>query len=179
VQQKNLAQQQIISFNIGSPLPIKKWWNGYVNIWYNYQMFDGKIGDNVVDRDVPSYGAYIQNSFTLGKDYTAEISGWFNGPSVWGGTWRTKSQGAVDIGIQKLLFQKKATIKISATDLFFTAPWSAVNNFGGLYIDGGGNWESRTFRVSFSYRFGSNQIKNSRERKTGLESESRRIKGGS
>jgi outer membrane receptor protein involved in Fe transport len=179
VQQKNLAQQQIISFNIGSPLPIKKWWNGYVNIWYNYQMFDGKIGDNVVDRDVPSYGAYIQNSFTLGKDYTAEISGWFNGPSVWGGTWRTKSQGAVDIGIQKLLFQKKATIKISATDLFFTAPWSAINNFGGLYIDGGGNWESRTFRVSFSYRFGSNQIKNSRERKTGLESESRRIKGGS
>jgi iron complex outermembrane recepter protein len=179
VQQKNLAQQQIISFNIGSPLPIKKWWNGYVNIWYNYQMFDGKIGDNVVDRDVPSYGAYMQHSFTLGKDYTAEISGWFNGPSVWGGTWRTKSQGAVDIGIQKLLFQKKATIKISATDLFFTAPWSAVNNFGGLYIDGGGNWESRTFRVSFSYRFGSNQIKNSRERKTGLESESRRIKGGS
>ena len=67
VQQKNLAQQQIISFNIGSPLPIKKWWNGYVNIWYNYQMFDGKIGDNVVDRDVPSYGAYMQHSFTYTK----------------------------------------------------------------------------------------------------------------
>jgi iron complex outermembrane receptor protein len=179
VQQKNLAQQQIISFNIGSPLPIRKWWNGYANIWYNYQMFEGKIGDNSVKRNVPSYGAYMQHSFTLGKDYSAEISGWFNGPSVWGGTWKTKSQGAVDIGFQKLLLQKRATLKLSFTDLFFTAPWRAVNNFGGLFIDGGGNWESRTFRLNFSWRFGSSQIKNSRDRKTGLESESRRIKGGS
>lgn len=178
VQQKNLARQQILSVNIGSPLPIKKWWNGYVNIWYNYQMFNGSIGENSIKRNVPSYGAYVQHSFTLGKDYTAEVSGWFNGPSVWGGTWKTKSQGAVDIGFQKQIMQKRATVKISATDIFHTAPWKAVNDFGGLYINGGGAWESQTFRVNFSWRFGSNQIKNSRERKTGLESESRRIKGG-
>ncbi len=178
VQQKNLAEQQILSVNIGSPTPIKKWWNGYVNLWYNYQMFKGKIGENTVKRNVPSYGAYLQQSFSLGKDYTAEISGWFNGPSVWGGPWQTKSQGAVDIGFQKQFMQKRASIKIAATDIFHTAPWAAINDFGGLYIDGGGSWESQTFRVNFSWRFGSNQIQRSRDRKTGLESESKRIKGG-
>lgn len=177
VQQQNLATQQILNFNIGSPLPIKKWWNGYVNIWFNYQMFDGKIGENKVDQNIPAYGAYMQHSFSLGKDYTAELSGWFNGPSVWGGTWRTRPQGAMDIGLQKQLLQKRATLKAAFTDMFFTAPWSATNDFGGLYIKGGGNWESRTFRLTFNWRFGSNQIKASRERKTGLESESRRIKG--
>jgi iron complex outermembrane recepter protein len=177
VQQKNLARQQIVSFNIGAPTPIKKWWNGYVNLWYNYQMFNGFIGENKIKQNVPTYGAYLQQSFTLGKDYSTEVSGWFNGPSVWGGTWKTKPQGGVDVGVQKQLLKKQATIKISATDIFFTSPWNATSNFGGLYIRGGGNWESRTVRLTFSWRFGSNQIKNSRERKTGLESEAKRIKG--
>jgi iron complex outermembrane recepter protein len=177
VQQKNLAKQQILSFNIGAPTPIKKWWNGYINLWYNYQMFNGFIGENKIKQNVPTYGAYLQQSFTLGKDYSTEISGWFNGPSVWGGTWKTKPQGGVDVGLQKQILKKQATIKISATDIFFTSPWKATSNFGGLYIRGGGNWESRTVRLTFSWRFGSNQIKSSRERQTGLESEAKRIKG--
>ena len=93
---ENLASRDILNFSVSSPLPIRKWWNGYVNTWYNYQMFDGKIGENKVNVNIPSYGAYRQHSFTLGKDYTAEVSGWFNGPSV-GRTWRTKSQGAIDL----------------------------------------------------------------------------------
>lgn len=178
VQQKNLAKQEIISFNIGSPTPIRKWWNGYANFWYNYQMFSGIVGANKVKQEIPSYGAYLQQSFTLGKGFTAEVSGWFNGPSIWGGTWKTKSQGAVDAGLQKQLLNKTATIKLTATDIFHTAPWKANNNFGGLYIKGSGSWESQTVRLSFSWRFGSNQIKSSRERQTGLESESKRIKSG-
>jgi iron complex outermembrane recepter protein len=176
IQQKNLAQQQIVSFNIGAPTPIKKWWNGYVNFWFNKQFYEGFIGNKKIKEQVPSFGAYVQQSFNLGKDYSAEISGWFNGPSVWGGTWKTNSQGSVDIGMQKQFLKKAATVKLAVTDIFFTAPWKATSNFGGLYIRGGGNWESQTFRLSFSYRFGSAQIKSSRERQTGLESEAKRIK---
>jgi iron complex outermembrane recepter protein len=178
VQQKNLAQQQIVSFNIGAPTPIKKWWNGYVNFWFNKQFYEGFIGDNKVKEQIPSFGAYVEQSFSLGKDYAAEISGWFNGPSVWGGTWKTNAQGSVDLGMQKQILNKAATVKIAATDIFFTAPWSAASNFGGLNIRGGGNWESQTFRVSFNYRFGSAQIKSARERRAGSEAEARRIKGG-
>ncbi|GAC1530924.1 MAG: outer membrane beta-barrel family protein [Sediminibacterium sp.] len=178
VQQKNLATQDIITFSIGSPLPIKKWWNGYANIWYNYQVFNGKIGDNPVHKEIPLFGAYMQHTFTLGNDYSAELSGWFNGPSVWGATWKTKSQGGLDLGFQKQFLQKKATVKISFTDIFHTAtPWRAESDFGGLYIRGSGTWESQTVRLNFTYRFGSNQVKAARQRQTGLESEAKRIKG--
>jgi len=178
LQQQNLATQQIFSFNIGSPLPIKKWWNGYANFYYSYQIFDGHVNDKPVHVEIPNYGAYLQSTFTLGNDYSTEISGWYNGPSLWGATWFTKPQGGIDIGVQKLLMSKKASLKLSVTDPFFTEPWKANSNFGGLKINAGGNWESRTFRVAFSYRFGSSQIKDARDRKTGLESESKRIKGG-
>ena len=176
IQQKNLATQQILSFSVSAPLTIKKWWSGYANVYYNYQMFKGAIGTHEVNINIPSYGAYVQQSFTLGKDYTAELSGYFNGPSIWGATWKTKPQGGVDLGLQKQLLQKKATVKLSVTDIFHTNPWTAISDFGGTYINGSGAWESTTFRVNFSWRFGSNQIKNSRDRKTGLESEAKRIK---
>ena len=138
-----MATQDIISFSIGSPLPIAKWWNGYANVWYNYQIFNGEIGTNKVHTEVPLFGAYMQHTFTLGHDYTAELSGWFSGPSIWGATWRTKSQGGMDIGFQKQLMQKKASLKITVTDIFHTSPWKATSDFGGLYINGGGNWESQ------------------------------------
>jgi iron complex outermembrane receptor protein len=176
IQQKNLATQDIISFSIGSPLPIAKWWNGYANLWGNYQMFKGQIGANSVSTNIAQYGAYMQHTFTLGHDYAAELSGWFSGPSIWGATWRTRSQGGIDVGIQKQLFDKKATLKLTVTDIFLTNPWTAVSDFGGLYVNGGGRWESQTLRVSFTYRFGSNQVKSARQRQTGLESESKRIK---
>lgn len=177
LQQKNLATQQIISFSVGSPLPIAKWWNGYANIWYNYQIFKGQIGDNALHIEIPLFGAYMQHSISLGHEYTAEVSGWFSGPSIWGATWRTKSQGGMDLGFQKQLMQKKASVKISVTDIFRNNPWTATSDFGGTYIKGNGGWESRTVRVSFSYRFGSSQVKAARQRQTGLETESKRIKG--
>jgi iron complex outermembrane receptor protein len=176
VQQQNLATQQIWSASIGAPLPIAKWWNGYTNIWYNYQVFDGSIGTKAVHTTIPMFGAYMQHTLKLGKDYTAEVSGWFNGPSIWGATWKTQSQGGVDVGIQKLFLQKKATVKLTVTDIFHTNPWKANSDFGGLYIRGGGSWESQTLRLSFTYRFGNNQVKSARQRQTGIESEAKRIK---
>ena len=178
IQQQNLATQQIFSFNIGSPLPIKKWWNGYANFYYSNQVFDGHISDKPIHTEIPNYGGYLQSTFTLGHDFSTEISGWYNGPSVWAATWFTKPQGGIDVGLQKQFLDKKATLKFTVTDPFYTEPWKANSNFGGLKINAGGNWESRTYRISFSYRFGSSQIKGARDRKTGLESESKRIKSG-
>ncbi len=176
LQVKNLATQQILNFNLGTPIPIAKWWSGYANFWYNYQIFEGKIGDNEFKRQVPLYGVFMQNTFTLGNDYSAQISGWLNGPRIWGGTWRVKSQGGVDIGVKKEIFRKTATIKLVVTDIFRTNPWTATNEFGGLNINGSGNWESRTARLSFTYRFGNNQVQAGRKRQTSLENEANRIK---
>jgi len=177
VQQRNLATQRILSFSIGSPLPIAKWWNGYANVWYNYQMFKGKIGDNEIKTEIPMFGAYMQHTFTLGNGYNAELSGWFSGPNVWGATWRTKSLGGLDLGFQKQILKKQGTLKLSVTDIFFTNPWTATSNFGGLFVNGRGQNESRTVRLAFSWRFGNNQVKAARQRQTGLESEAKRIKG--
>src|SRR6202007_1304877 len=115
---------------IGSQLPIKKWWNGYANFWANYQHVKGMYNNINVDVSAPGFGAYMQNSFTLGKDYTAEVSGWLYGAGL-EGTWKHKTMGAMDMGIQKTIMQSKATIKVSVTDIFNTAKFRGTSSYGG------------------------------------------------
>ncbi len=177
LQQRNIATQQIVSLNVGSPIPIAKWWSGYANVWVNHTFFDGKIGTNAVKRELTMYGAYMQHSFTLKKNYSIEVSGWYSGPSIWGVTWQVKPMGSLDIGAQKQFWNKNATLKLSVSDLFYTGYWRSRTDFGGLAVTGSGKDENRTVRLSFSYRFGSSQVASARQRKTGTDSESERIKG--
>lgn len=178
LQRRNLASQQILNASIGSPFQIGKWWTGYANVWYNYQMFNGEIGSNNLKSSYSMFGVYLQQTFIIGdKGTSAELSGFFNGPSVWGATWRIKPMGGLDMGLQQQLLNKKAVIKVSLTDAFLTQYWRGASDFAGLTIKGTGTNETRTFRISFNYRFGSNDIKQNRDRKTGLESERGRIKG--
>lgn len=178
IQQKNIATQQILSWHIASPLPINKWWNGYLEFWFNTYIFDGEANSKKVRQTVQHYGVYSTQSFNLGKGYSAEMSGWWSSPSNWSAVGLAGAQGNVDIGFQKQLLQKRATLKISATDIFATqSPWRISSNFGGLKLNGVGRYESQTFRINFNYRFGSGQIKSARQRQTGLDAEKGRIKG--
>jgi iron complex outermembrane receptor protein len=175
LQKQNIAAQQIVGLNVGSPISIKNWWNGYVSLWYNYQTIKGTFNNVTVNLKSPGYGIYMQNSFSLGKDYTTELSGWFNGKGI-ESAWIIKPMGGMDIGIQKKFMDKRASVKLSVTDLFHTMHARVSSNYGGTNIDVSQTNESRTVRLNFSYRFGSNQIKAARQRKTASESEGGRIK---
>jgi iron complex outermembrane recepter protein len=176
ITQKNLAAQDIYSVNFSAPLQIKKWWNAYISLNTNHSRYKADFDDGKIIRlNVTTVNYYNQHTFTLGKGYTAELSGWFNTPSVWGGTFRTKFMWSTDAGIQKTIWDKKGTIKLSFTDIFQTARWRSTSNFAGTQFDGNGGWESRQVRLNFSYRFGSSQVKAARNRKTSIESESNRL----
>lgn len=178
---KNLATQNIVSLTVGTPFSFFKVWNGYLNVSSNYSHYRADFGGGkIIDLDALNYTLYAQNSFTLSKKkgFTAELSGFFTGPSVWAGTFKSSPMGSFDIGFQKMMLQGKGTLKLSLTDVAKTMHWHAVSNYSSdLDIKGG--YESRQLRLNFSYRFGSNTIKAARKRSTGAEDENDRLGGGS
>jgi outer membrane receptor protein involved in Fe transport len=175
---ENLANQENISLNISAPLPITKWWNAYANISTYYTHNTADFGDGkIIDLDVWAYNLYAQNTFNLPKGIVFELSGWYSSPSIWGGNFKTKRMGAMDMGLQKKFMEDKATLKIALSDVFKTNEWSFESFYGALYIRGGGGWDSRRLRVNLTYRFGNDQVKGARRRSTGLEDEKKRVKG--
>ena len=109
------------------------------------------------------------------KEITMEVSGWYNSPSIWGGTFRTSSIGSLDLAFQKQFLGKRLTARLAFSDILFTSPWEGSTQFDFVKINGDGGNDSRQVRFNLSYNFGNDAVKKSRERQTGLEEEKNRI----
>jgi len=65
---------------------------------------------------------------------------------------------------------------MSVSDIFQSMRWKGTSDFAGQHSVANGGWESRLFKLSFTWRFGNNQLKEAAQRKTGAEEESKRVK---
>ncbi|MFN8319866.1 MAG: TonB-dependent receptor [Saprospiraceae bacterium] len=178
---RNLASQEQYSMSLNTPLPLTKWWNGYFSATLYKAYYKARFPEYTFDVETPiATNLYMEHNFSLPKDFTFEVSGWFNSASIWGGSWLSKPQGSLDLGIKKVLMGGRANVKIGVTDILYTAPWRSYSDaIPGLKIRGNGAWESQRINVNFNYRFGSSDVKSARRRTTGLEDENKRIKSGS
>jgi hypothetical protein len=86
--------------------------------------------------------------------------------------------GYVDIGVQKQILKGMGNIKVAVSDIFRTMRWNGSSDFAGQHINATARWESQQFKVNFSYRFGKTTVKGARQRQTGAEDESKRVKSG-
>jgi hypothetical protein len=175
---QNLATQDIVSLNISYPFTYKKF-SSFVNFNSSYSAYKADFGEGrKVDTDVFTYNVFAQNSLKFGKTWTAEVSGFYSSPSIWGGTMKSRAIGGMDMGLQKQVFKNKGTIKASMSDVLKTMRWKGVSDFAGQVMIASGRWESRQFKLNFSYRFGNAQVKAARQRKNAIEEENKRTQGG-
>jgi hypothetical protein len=181
ITQKNLATQDIISLNVSYPFMYKTYtWFTNLNTYYSMYEADFGGGNRKINLDVFSFNVYMQHSLKLGKkkDWTAELSGFYNAPSIWQGTFESNAIWSIDGGVQKTIFKGKGNLKASLSDIFKTLKWKGTSNFAGQLLTASGNFESRQFKLNLTYRFGSNQVKASRQRKDASEEEKKRTEGG-
>lgn len=175
---KNLATQDIVSLNISYPFQYK-WYSFFTNVTGSHTIYNASIPDlsgNIrkVDTKVTTLSFFMQNSFKLGKGFTAELSGFYNSPSVWMGFFKSKAIYSIDAGVQKTVFKGKGMVKIAVGDIFNSLKFRGDSDFAGQQNTFYGKPESRQFKASFNVRFGRSQIKAARQRKSGVEDETKR-----
>jgi iron complex outermembrane recepter protein len=175
---RNLAVKDQYGLSINSPLPINKWWEGMLNIWVNHSVVKADLGgERQINVAATGAGFWMQHTFSLGKGWSAEASGWGNMGGLQG-NFVNKSQAVMDIGVAKKLWDGDGTLKISFSDVFKTSRWSSYTDLGKLHMDMSGTWEGQRLGVNFTYRFGNKNVQGARQRKSGLEDEKNRVKSG-
>lgn len=176
---QNLGRRQMINIALSSPLPIAKWWNAYLQAEPFYQRTVGNINgfgtNNSFNTGSWGFNGYIGNWINIKGGYTVEASAWFNYQNV-STIYRSKPIGSINLGVQKSIWNNKVTVKLRLTDLLNTQRWAQTVNNGALRMQTYRKWESRNIGINFSYRFGKQSIKSARERSTGNEAETGRIK---
>ena len=129
----------------------------------------------MVDVQNYSYMVFQQHTFKLIKGFKAEVSGYYSGPGVWGGVFKYEANWSVGAGIQKEFFKKKLKARLNFSNIFNNVGWKGVSQYNGLTSYGNGRFDNHFVSLSLNYNFGNQNVK-SRKRKTGIESESKRVK---
>jgi len=171
---RNVANQEVINLSVSYPSRFNNWWSYYLSLNASRSIYEATNPD-FLSISQNNFNFYAQNSFTLPKGFKAEISGWYSSPSVWGGTYLTKSIGSLNLAFQKKFLDNKLTARLALNDVLFTSPWRGDTQFGDLIINGNGGSDSRQIRFNLSYNFGRVDIKKARNRNTGIEDEKNRI----
>jgi iron complex outermembrane recepter protein len=178
ISKRNLAKQDIVSLNVSYPLQRKKF-SSLLNMNTNYSHYRANFGQGrTIDLDAFAFTVFTQSSYKITKTMTAELTAFYNAPTVAMGTFKIKGMGNVDLGMQKQLFKGKATVRASVTDIFRTMRFKGTSVFAGQETTNNFRWESRQFKLNFVYRFGNMQVKAARQRTTGAEDENKRVQSG-
>jgi hypothetical protein len=180
ISKQNLAKQDIVSMNVSYPIMYKSF-TSFVNISSNYSKYKADFGAGR-SVDISAFGltAFAQNSLRFGKTKTwsAEMTAFYNAPTVYQGAFKAKSIWGVDMGLQKQLLQGKLTVKTSVSDVFNTMKFRGTQDFAGQKSEIATKWESRQFKLALTWKFGSNTVKAAKQKTTGAEDETKRVQQG-
>lgn len=170
----NVGQIDAVNVSVNAPLPIKKWWNGYMYASATWNHFQGSLSPGEpFDQRAFAFQAYMQHSFTLSNQWNAQLSGFWNAPTTQT-IYRIGGLGSVNMSVQKKVLNGRGNVSLLVDDILNQMRYRQTADFGNVpanrqqfYIDR--KWESRRVSVRFSYRFGSQTVKETRNRETGID----------
>jgi len=173
---RNLASQQVVSLAVSYPFSIAKWWSAYLNVSAYHSANRANFGDGkTIGLAANVLSLYMQQTISLPGAWKLELSGYYTSPSIWGGTFQNRRYWGSTVGVQRKVLNERGSVVLTVSDPFNSQRWRGISQFGGLYMDASGGYESRQVRLNVTYAFGSKQIKAARQRKTGLEDEKGRL----
>ncbi|MFI5451566.1 TonB-dependent receptor domain-containing protein [Pedobacter sp. UC225_61] len=172
----NLAKNVSYGANLNVPIKPFKWWDMNNNFNVFHLSFESpSLAGQKLKTGKTSFQYKMQNNFIIIPGLTAELSGNYESPIDYG-TLSIGNRYYVDMGLSKSLLNKKASLKLALSDVFNTNEQNITSAYPGLTYDLYQKNDTQIGRISFTYRFGKNEIKPARRRSTGTEDEQGRMK---
>ena len=173
---KNLDKQYFLNLNGSYQFQIRKWWSNITNVDVYYSQFVGNIAASPLNMGRVTMNFYTNNTFLLGKDWSAELGGFYVTKQVYG-YMQLNPMWSLNAGIQKHFFNKKATLKLNANDIFWKSYPSALSEYANYTETFVAQRDTRQVTLSFTYRFGK-AAGGPMRRRSGAEEEKRRAASG-
>ena len=170
---RNLAKYDYYNASFGFPVSVGKWLTSTNNALLYYGRYSGNLVNTNLNAGRMTFTFNSNNTLILNGTTTAELSGNYQGKSTYGFL-EIDPVWSMGLGLQKQFWQKKASLKLNVSDVFFTNNTNAVtllSGYGETFIQ---NRDSRVGTLSFTYRFGKSQAPASRRKNGGAEEEKQR-----
>ena len=145
-----------------------KWWtsNNSLDINYSKSKFNLEEEQEGINATISSY-----NDFNLNVDKTLlmAVNYWYSFPGL-NGIYDTKAASSLSLSLQYLLLNKDLNISLRGNDLFKTSAERNESRVNGVFQTARYYYDSRSFQLSVSYKFGNKDI-SAKRHETGNEDE--------
>jgi Outer membrane protein beta-barrel family len=161
------------NFNISLTLPftIAKWWNTQNNI-SGYRSQSKTFYKATVKTENTSYYVNSTQTFTLPKEFSLQLSGYYYAGGSWG-LYYFDPMGSIDLGVQKKFATKRSSLSFNIRGLVKTLSSKSYAFIPeqNLIAKNRSIYGYTNYSLSFNHSFGSDKVKGKRDRSTGAEDE--------
>lgn len=160
---ENVGSRNNTGLELISKINIFNWWDatGNVNLFYSnmkpYAAFDVAAPKNF------GWNGNIMTNVRLNSTLSTQIRGDYRAPmkTLQG---RMKSMAGMDLAVKQTVLHGKGTLTFNVRDVFDSRRFAMESYLPTRQIDRTMRWSRRTFNLSFSYRFGSQDISKNKRR---------------
>lgn len=177
VRQGNIGDRQNAGVSISAQLAIAKWWNSSLYSNYNYTYYHGMLYGEDVKLSGSNLLFNVNNQFSFGKGWSAELSGWYRTKGV-ESQLVIQPMGAAAAGVSKQVLKGKGSVRLNIRDIFFTNKVQGTINFQQTEATFHNIRDSRVAGISFTWRFGKPINGMQSRKKGGADDEQSRVKTG-
>lgn len=117
VSSQNMKWQNNLTFQLSVPVKVTDWWSMNYNITGGWRHFRVAYTRRPGERKYFTTSVNFSELFTFSKDWSAELSGYYNGPS-YDGSKQVDGFGVLNVGVKKEL--GKGTIQFAIADVLGT-----------------------------------------------------------
>lgn len=170
----NMKNRKTASLSISMPIQATKWWRIQTNLIGNWQEINAYLDGEFFSIDNKNVSTVMINMFTLPKDFSAEMVGFYNSKGLFG-TAQFLAIYGLNFGIQKKLPNDGGNLRFGVDDILNSIRGRGITETPTFYSRGTFDFSQRTFKLSYSRNFGNKKLKAQRRRATGAEEERRRV----
>lgn len=172
---ENLAAYENIAFELNFPLEFGKKFSGYGGNQAIYNHYKADYLGATFDRGRWNWLAYWQLAYKPTDDWNFEVSGFYLTKFL--EEFITIDRiSALNFGITKTMWNKKARITLNINDIFYGQKTTASLQYQEINVLFRQLEETRNIRLAFRYSFGNQKLKAVRNRTTASDAEENRVK---
>lgn len=152
---RNIGKQQRISLTLFQGITPTQWWEMNLNL-IGYYVKNDIVFDRFRLFNLDGFAGIfsIQNTIRLPWQIQMELNGSYSTKRLGASNEYIEPSGYVDIGFSKSFANRKWTINLAMSDIFWTNRWDNYSSFSGFKLWNWGKSESRQVKLNITYRFG-------------------------
>lgn len=160
---ENVGSRNNTGFELIGKVNFFNWWDATANVNVFYSNMNPYATFNVAAPENFGWNGNILTNVRFNSTLSAQVRGDYRAPmkTLQG---RMKSMAGMDLAVRQDVLKGKGTLTLNVRDLFDSKRFGMESYLPTRQIDREMRWSRRTFNLSFSYRFGSQDLSKNKRR---------------